>query len=204
MAVATRSKSHKYTDEERELIRCAYDGTRESKEYLMSKIGVSYHSIKHQICKLGVAKCTFTRSWSDKDKELLAKLSGQCEPAVIAKRLGRSVPAVRLQMNRLGLSSKAKDGWYNMAEVAWILGKPRVWVRKQIRNGTLRATSHYEKGIPGHGGAWHIEERDLKDFIRTYPYELTGRNTDIIAIVDILAGVAPREDHTTYPVGVME
>ncbi len=35
----------------------------------------------------------------------------------------------------------------------------------------------------------HIEERDLVAYIRANVHELTGRNVDLIAIVDMLAGV---------------
>jgi len=37
--------------------------------------------------------------------------------------------------------------------------------------------------------AWHIDEKDLRRYIRQYPEELTARNCDIMLIVDILAEV---------------
>ena len=36
---------------------------------------------------------------------------------------------------------------------------------------------------------WHIAEKDLRAYIRRYPEELNGRNVDLIAIVEILAGI---------------
>ena len=35
---------------------------------------------------------------------------------------------------------------------------------------------------------WHIDQRDLKTFIRRYRQDLDGRNVDRITIVGLLAG----------------
>jgi hypothetical protein len=35
---------------------------------------------------------------------------------------------------------------------------------------------------------WHINRKDLSDFLRTYPQEIR-RNCDIIQIIDIAAGL---------------
>ena len=72
-----------------------------------------------------------------------------------------------------------------------MLGASQPWVRRRIENGSLRATQHYEGRRPqARGKPVHIEERDLRQFIRSHPQDLNGRNVDMVQIVQILSGLA--------------
>lgn len=79
--------------------------------------------------------------------------------------------------------------WYTKKEVCEILGVGHKRVQSWIDDGQLKASWHHERKPSKHGlGAWHIEARDLKAFIRRYPEEI-GRNVDMIQIVEILVGL---------------
>ena len=106
----------------------------------------------------------------------------------------RSINSVVVRMTRLGISRRYRDGWYTKQDVCAILGKDHKWVQERIDRGQLRAARHHGRRPNAKGGgAWHIEERDLKAFIRRYPQDLEGRNVDLTTIVAILAGLLPLE-----------
>ena len=57
-------------------------------------------------------------------------------------------------------------------------------------DGSLRASWHHGLQPQNTGqSAWHIKEADVKGFLRRHPEELNGRNVDLVAVVDILAGI---------------
>ena len=83
-----------------------------------------------------------------------------------------------------------RDGWYTLNETCEILGKDAAWIIKRIENGALKATRRNLNPKTGH---WHIERKDLRDFIRKYPEDLTGRNVGLVQIVEILTGIVSPE-----------
>jgi len=104
----------------------------------------------------------------------------------------RSINSVVVMSKRLGCSRRVRDGWFTKREVCEILGVDHKWVQRRIDSGVIKATYHFPDRRPAKIGysCWHIEENDLRQFIRKYPQELTSRNVDLIMIVDILAGLA--------------
>jgi len=194
-------KWHNWTDEEREIIRRDYSHTRASAIHLAEKISylsgtkVTEFAVKGQISMMGIAKRSDRHPWSQKEKDKLARLMSHYPPLTVARKMHRSVNSVVVMSKRLGISRRHRDGWFTKREVCEILGMDHKWVQRRIDSGALKAAPHYET-IPQKlgGSAWHIEEKDLGDFIRRHPEALTARNVDLIMIVDMLAGI-PNSNH---------
>lgn len=194
---AERSTKHKWTDEEREIVRRDYKGTMASAiaiarclSYLTGS-EVTKYAVKGQVQRLGIAKQLDRRPWTPEEDERLGELITRCAPAKVAKLMGRSENAVVVRSKRLGYSRRVRDGWYTAKDVSEILGVDHKWVVKRIELGVLRATYHFPNCSPKKNGShcWHIKEADLTQFIRRYPQELTGRNVDLIVVVELLAGL---------------
>lgn len=189
-------KWHNWTEEERDIIRREYAHTAASARRIAEKLSlfsgtrVTEFAVKGQIAKMGIAKRNDRHPWTEKEKEKLTTLIPRYSPLTIARKMHRSVNSITVMSKRLGLSRRVRDGWFTKKEVCEILGVDHKRVQRRIDSGALRATPHYDT-IPQKlgGSAWHIDEKDLRRYIRQYPEELTARNCDIMLIVDILAEV---------------
>lgn len=182
--------NHRWTEEERQIVRRDYRGNRESVRSLAERLDVSFFGVRGQIAKMGISFRPDRRSWTPEEDEQLRELITRHSPGAIAKRMHRSINSVVVRSTRLGLSRRVRDGWYTKLEVCEILGVDHHWVQNRIDSGALRASYHNGHRPRKNGGAcWHIAQKSLRQFIRRYPQELKGRNVDIILIVDILAGL---------------
>ena len=186
-------KTHQWTEEERDIVRCNYQGTVQSAQEIADRLGVSLVAVKGQVQSLGVAKITDRRKWDTSQDERLRELLEHYPVGQVAKRMGRTINSVSVRAKRLGISRRDRFDWYTKSECAAILGKNHRWVQARIDSGALPATSYYGKERPTQLGqsAWKIKRSDLRQFIRRFPEELNGRNVDLIAIVDILVGLQP-------------
>ena len=189
-------KNHVWAEEEQQIVRRDYSNTKESCREIaerLSKPGdiVTPLGVKQQVSIMGLAKRSdYARPWTPKEDEKLIELIGKHCPRRVARMMHRSINSVVVRSKRLRCSRRARNGWYCKREVCEILGMDHKWVQRRIDSGALKATYHYDHRPSQLGGSsWHIEEKDLRDFIRRYPQELNGRNMDIIAVVDILVGV---------------
>ena len=190
--VRKNGRWHRWTQEEEDIVRREYEGTRASKQRIAAKIGVTEHAVSGRISRLGLAKRSDRYRWDPKDDDLIRAFLPTMTVDKLAKLLGCSVNAVSIRANRLGLSRRHRAGWYTKSEVCEIVGMGHRWVQARIDRGELVATFH--NGVrPGKAGLsmWHIKEKDLRAFIRSNAHELNGRNVDIIQVVDILAGLTP-------------
>ena len=182
--------NHRWTEDERDFIRREYQGTHASRAAIAGRLNVSPYAVAGQITKMGIAKRSDRRAWTDEQDWQLHDLAPQLNPAQIAKRLKRSINSVTLRMKRLGIDRKTHDGWFTLREVANILGKDHKWIRRRIENGALPARRHHTP-TNDERHMWHINEKDLAIFIRRYPQDLDGRNIDLILVVDLIAGLVP-------------
>ncbi len=190
------SKWHRWTDEEREIIRRDYKHTHESSRNLADILSrrcgdkITQFAVVGQITIMGIAKRDDRRRWTPEEKERLPDLIHQYCPRRVAKIMHRSINSVVVQSKRLGISRRDRDGWFTKREVCEILGMDHHWVQRRIDSGALKATYHTERHPGKNGNApWHIDSADLVLFIRKYPEELNGRNVDLSMIVDLLAGI---------------
>ena len=191
-----RAANHSWTDDEIDIVRRDYKGTNASAQTIADHLGVSFHSVKGQVQKLGISFHPDRKKWSPEQDDLLRKLMPQLAPGTIAHRMNRSVNSVVVRSKRLRIYRRARDGWYTKREVCEILGVDHKWVQSRIDSGALIATYHNGCEPQKNGGAsWHIKENDLSNFIKNYPHELKGRNVDIIQIVDLLIGIRSDEKY---------
>ena len=182
--------NHKWTDEDRQIVRRDYKGTRQSAQQIANNLGVSFYGVLGQAYKMGISFHPDKKRWTLEEEERLAGLITKYPPYLVAKKMKRGIISIIVKTKRLGLSRRVRDGWYTKTEVCEILGVDHRWVQSRIDCGTLQASWHNGTKPKQNGGAcWHIEEEDLKSFIRKYPNELHGRNVDMIQIVEILAGL---------------
>lgn len=180
---------HKWTDEEREIVRRDYRGNRQSAEAIAVHLGVSYYGVKGQVQKMGIS-FQDRHFWTPEQDDMLRELIPRYSVHTISKRMHRSINSIVVRSKRLRLRRRVREGWYTKVEVCEILGVDHYWLQKRIDSRALRATWHTEsRPMQGGGACWHIMEEDLKHYIRAYPQELIGRNVDIIQIVEILVGL---------------
>jgi len=183
-------QNHTWTDDERDIIRRSYTHTRKSRQALAVQLGVTEYGVAGQISNMGIAKSSDRHPWTPKEKEKLAKLIPQYCPRAIARKMHRSLNSVVVMAKRINAPRRYREGWFTKQEVCHILAHDHKWVQVRIDSGALKATYHYEQRPTQKGmSAWHIKQRDLVQFIRTYPQELVGYNIDIIMVVELLAGI---------------
>ena len=182
--------NHQWTDEERDIVRREYAGTHKSRREIAAKLGVTEFAVAGQISKMGIALVTDRRLWTEEEEERLRELLETRTVNQAAKILKRSVNSVTVKAKRIRCSRRDRFGWYTKREICAMLGVDHRWVQRRIDGDQLRASSHYGGSVQQDGmSAWHIKEADLKAFICRYPDELNGRNVDLVAIVNVLAGV---------------
>ncbi|MBA7536615.1 hypothetical protein ES705_28879 [subsurface metagenome] len=189
-------QNHKWTDDERAIIRRDYKHTQGSclqiADYISRLTGekITEFAVKGQISIMGIAKSDDRHPWSPQEDAKLRELIPSFCPRAVARKMHRSINSVVVRSKRLTISRRCRNGWFTKKEVMEILGHDHKWVQRRIDSGALLANYHYEHRPSQKGGsAWHIAEQDLKAFIRQYPEELVGCNIDIITIVDIIAGI---------------
>ncbi len=192
--------NHKWTDDERAIIRRDYKHSRASYQRLaeyfshLTREKITPEAVKGQIQIMGIAKSDDRHPWSPKEDDKLRDLIHAFCPRVVARMMHRSINSVVVRSKRLSISRRCRNGWFTKQEIMGILGHDHKWVQRRIDSGALPANYHYEHRPSQKGSsAWHIEEKDLKKFIKTYPEELVGCNIDIMMIVEIISGV--NNDH---------
>jgi len=188
---------HKWTDDDREIVRRDYKGTHASAREIGQRLGVSEFAVRGQVYAMGLAKITDRKSWNPEQDDQLRELLPRYAARTVAIMMHRSLNSVVLRAKRIGLHRRTHDGWFTKKEVSEILGMGHHWVQRRIDSGILKATYHHGHRPSQYGFAmWHITAEDLRAFIRRYPDELNGRNVDMVQIVDILVGikVPPQSD----------
>ena len=183
---------HKWTDDERDIVRRDYDGTNKTAYLIAIRLSyitgdkITFYAVKGQAAKMGIMQDK-SPDWTDSEIKILTEMIYQYSPIAIAKRLHRSLNAVVVKSKRLGLKRRFRDGWYTKKEVCEILGVDHHKVQKWIDSGDLKAQWHTGVKPTQNGGAcWHIGDWALRDFIIKHSFELIGRNVDLFQIVEIL------------------
>lgn len=182
--------NHRWTEEEKAIIRRDYSQAHESRADLARRLGVSEYAVQGQLAYMGLAKRTDRRPWSYEEDERLRDLVTRHRPAAVAQQMGRSINSVVVRAKRLGCSRRARDGWFTKGELQSLFGVDHKWVQRRIDDGRLEGEAHNVMPQQDGGGYWRISERSVVRYVRAYPEELTSRNVDFITIVALLAGIA--------------
>lgn len=183
---ATKRQNHHWTEEEKEMVRLYYKGTRESVQELMKMLGLSFYSVKSQVDLLGLARVK-PADWTPEEIARLEKMVPHYSVRTMAKKLGRSANAVKIKATRLHFSLRAHDGWYTKREVGEMCGVDHHRVQYWIDRGDLKASWHHgHKPTRNGSGCWHIEKKHLAEFLRCHCQELQGRNIDLFGIFEVM------------------
>lgn len=178
------NNKHKWTDEERAIVRRDYKGT--NAQTIANGLGVTKYAVKGQAAKMGILRQKSPR-WAKKELKQLEDLIHHHPIGEIAKKLHRSPNAVKIKATRLNLKLRLRDDWFTKKEVCEILGEDHHKVQRWIDSGALKASYHNGRRPTNEGlSMWHIEADDLKQFIINHSEELLGRNVDIQQIVWLL------------------
>lgn len=185
---------HKWIDDERDIVRRDYDGTNKTSYLIATKLSymtgdkITFNAVKGQAAKMGIMQ-NKSPDWTEMECEVLSEMVTAYSPMFIARQLHRSVNAVVVKSKRLGLSRRARDGWFTKREVCEIMGQDHKKIQGYIDRGDLKAEHHTGVRPSKSGGAcWHIKQGDLADFIKKNVGDFQGRNIDLVMIVWLLSG----------------
>jgi hypothetical protein len=105
------------------------------------------------------------KTWSDKELSYLRSHYGQKPSHVIAKKLGRSVGAIRVVASKFGIVSAARDDIAQRTAAAWadILGVSRQCINIYVSRGELRLDEE-SKGI--YFRTQVISDDSIEDWLR--------------------------------------
>lgn len=196
---AGNAPKHRYTEEERDFIRTNYNGTYLSAQFIAERLGVTPFGVKGQVQRMGLAMQK-SRPWTDKELKELGELVHRYSIHEIAKKLRRSLNAVKIKATRLGMKLRIHYGWFTKKDCCEILGVDHHKAQEWIDNGLLKATWHSGRKPQARGMAmWHVEINELRRFIIENAEILQGRNVDIQQIVGILAAVEPESLPVVVP-----
>lgn len=181
-------KRRTYSPGDRDYIRQHYQRDR-SVAQIAEDLTTTTRAVRWQARRLGLGRQRALPFTSAEDQYILQY--GQRLPlTTVARRLHKSVPQVSNRARHLHLSLRVRDGWYTKEEAAQVVGMRYQGLQHYINCGALRATHHHATAPAGNGGgAYHIAEKDLREFVRQYPSALQGRPVDMVVLVDLLAGV---------------
>lgn len=182
------ARKHKWTDDEKDIVRRDYVGTNASAVGIASKIGVTPCAVKGKVQEMGIAQQK-SPPWTQEELKRLSELIHRYSIRTIAEKMNRSLNAVKIKATRLKMGLRARDGWFTKREASEILGVDHKWVQTRIDSGLLKASYHNGVRPQQNGPAcWHIEEADLRAFIINHCGELLGRNVDLQQIIWLVRG----------------
>ena len=112
------------------------------------------------------------RSWSETEDKYLLDFVGSKNPREIAKRLKRSVSAIRARLRHLGngrrISIRVQDG-HTKEELARYLGRSKRTIQNWIDQGWLKA--RYE-GTNRNNDTLRVTDEDFRSFWKQHPWEV--------------------------------
>lgn len=184
---------YEWSSEEKEILKKYYNGTKASlpglQKMLYEKSGVlrNFDTIRKMA---GNLKLTILKraKWTESEIKLLETLAGTCNSEALVNEFknklhsNRTPRAICGKASELGIRLLQRNDRYTLMEIAEMLGVWGKTVSMWIRTEKLVANKFTDKPI----SHWNITRENLRKFIIRYPTELTGRNVDMVQIVDIL------------------
>lgn len=176
------------------VLRNMYDATVPGRaQEIAEKLRMPRWAVNRRAVALGLSRPK-DRPWSAAEQSYLEGNYHHVSVKALARKLGRSVTAVKLKAKRLGLR-KYGEG-YTALSLAEALGVDPHWVLARIRSGRLRATPrHTERTAQQGGDSWLITDEGFIDFLREFPYEIDFRKVDGLWFMDLMAPYLQRADN---------
>ena len=174
-----------WDEEDLEILRRSYAqgraGAREAVKNLRARRPErSARSIWHKAAKLGVStRCGKTRPWSRDEQGALLWNAGEKPVEKIARKLGRSVKAVRQKLSSRGVSSKVRiPKGYGLHRVAKLLGVSDTVVRLWFQKGLLGAPVNVGRQRDRSRSGPRISATALAAFCQKHPDKVNTRQCD--------------------------
>lgn len=165
----------------RRLMQARYDGKTETITELAERLCVPRGIVKKWGRQLGLAR----QHWTREETAFLERHLSHMSLADIAKRLGRTVVAVRLKAKRVGVNKCGQEG-YTMRGLCMGLGCNHhtvlKWLDKGWIKGTHRHTERAERDV------WYFSDAAIRRFVMQHPQEVDQRRFDWLWVLDILTG----------------
>lgn len=182
---------HYWTEEDDIFLRSQYRHTMESLRKLANSLDVTENAVRQRLTRLGILRQAV--KWTKPELAFLERNYNKHSNKVLAAKLHKSQNSVVAKAHRLRIKKRNRVGWFTKTEVAAILGVDTGWITRRMKNGQCNLEMHpFDDEKPPQKSrydSWKISEKALRDFICTYPEELTGCNVDFVMLVDILAGI---------------
>lgn len=174
-----------WTQQELDFLKVSYKGTKGNvfsvQQSIKRMFGIdrTYYAIRHKAKDLELTKHR-SRKWSKLQESELENLASEMPVKKIALKMNRTLHSIRNKCNELGIKTgtPGRCNWYTQQDLVHIFGVCNTTILRWIKNKELIADKQ--------GSSYKISIKDLRNFIIKYPFEFTGRNVDMIQIVDIL------------------
>jgi hypothetical protein len=174
-----------WDEEDLEILRRSYAqgraGAREVVKNLRARRPErSARSIWHKAAKLGVStRSGRARPWSRDEQGALLWNAGEKPVEKIARKLGRSVKAVRQKLSSRGVSSKVRlPKGYSLHCVAKLLGVSDTAVRVWFRNGLFGGSANLGRQRDRSRSGPRISATALAAFCHNHPDKVNTRQCD--------------------------
>jgi hypothetical protein len=174
-----------WNEEDLEILRRFYvqgrAGAREAVKNLRARRPErSARSIWHKAAKLGVStRSGKPRPWSRDEQGALLWNAGEKPVEKIARKLGRSVKAVRQRLSSRGVSSQVRiPKGYSLHRVAKLLGVSDTVVRSWFQKGLFGESAILGRRRDGSRSGPRISATALATFCQKYPDKVNTRQCD--------------------------
>jgi hypothetical protein len=183
-----KKRWHIWTEQEDDYIRRHYKQSNESAREIATVLKLTPHQVKGRAHVMGLGKKTgHTRYWTPEEDAELKRLVHRYAITTISNKINRSPNAIKVRLTRMKLCLRSRDGWYTKKDCCEILGIDHHTLQPFLDSGALKATYHNGKKPQKNGLAmWHIEGKDLREFIIKYCQHFNGRNVNLIKIIDLV------------------
>jgi excisionase family DNA binding protein len=175
LRLVKRRVHHEWTAELDQILERGYQMSGRAKQEAIHKIqaqtGWPRHACWNRARKLGLAQ-VHPRKWTEEEDKYLLDFVSSKSLREIAKRLKRTVGAVRKRLLQLGtrrkLSARVTDG-HTKSELAQYLGCSRKTIQRWIDEGLLKG--RYE-GRNRQDDTLRITDEDFRAFWKKHPWEV--------------------------------
>lgn len=172
-----RRQYRRLTPQEKDYIICNYVDDTEAINQIAIHLNLQPKKVRDHARYLKLTPEGTRHSWSEAELELL-DLWAETKPkhefvrcwnqlAACQGRPKRSLRTIESKLLKRGHSTKVEINYYSVPTIAKLLNRSESWIKYLIENGKLKAMKE--------GAKWIVKTKDLRKFIRGYPYESTAR-----------------------------